>query len=133
MSGDQRGGWHGHARRGRVRHGQWTIIPTTNAAPTGQSTVYNIGGTLSYVLNGVPVTIPLFAVPITVLPEPHLYLDYFLQHDVYSQDPFTNVVEPPVPFALGLRVRNLGARIGQQFHHHLRPADHHQQRQRSFD
>ena len=92
----------------------WTIIPTTNAAPAG-NTQYGIGGILSYMLNGDLVTIPLVAVPITVLPDPQLYLDYFLQHDVYSQDPFTNVVEPPVPFALGLRVRNQGLGIANDF------------------
>ena len=92
----------------------WTIIPTTNAAPLG-TTPYAIGGTLSYMLNGEQVTIPLFAAPITVLPDPRLYLDYFLQHDVYSQDPFTTVIEPPVPFALGLRVRNLGLGIANNF------------------
>ncbi len=92
---------------GATAQANWTIIPTTNAAPLG-STIYAIGGSISYMLNGEQVTIPLFAVPITVLPEPQLYLDYFLQHDVYSQDPFANVIEPPEPFALGLRVRNLG-------------------------
>ena len=92
---------------GASAQANWTLIPTTNAAPTG-STQYAIGGSISYMLNGNQVTIPLFAVPITVLPDPRLYLDYFLQHDVYSQDPFTTVIEPPVPFALGLRVRNLG-------------------------
>ena len=92
---------------GASAQANWTLIPTTNAAPTG-STQYAIGGSISYTLNGNQVTIPLFAVPITVLPDPRLYLDYFLQHDVYSQDPFTAVIEPPVPFALGLRVRNLG-------------------------
>ena len=92
----------------------WTIVPTTNAAPLGQ-TSYGLGGSISYVLNGEPVTIPLFAVPITVLPEPLLALDYFLQHDVYSQDPFTTVVEPPIPFALGLQVRNLGQGVADDF------------------
>jgi hypothetical protein len=92
----------------------WTIVPTTNAAPIGTSN-YGIGGSISYVLNGEQVTIPLFAVPITVLPEPQLYLDYFLQHDVYSQDPFASVIEPPIPFALGLRVRNLGYGVADDF------------------
>jgi hypothetical protein len=85
---------------GASAQANWTIIPTTNAAPLG-TTQYGIGGSISYMLNGEPVTIPLFAVPITVLPEPQLYLDYFLQHDVYSQDPFTSVVEPPEPLRLG--------------------------------
>jgi hypothetical protein len=92
----------------------WTIVPTTNAAPLG-STQYGMGGTLSYMLNGEQVTIPLFPVPITVLPDPQLYLDYFLQHDVYSQDPFASVIEPPIPFALGLRVRNLGLGVANDF------------------
>jgi hypothetical protein len=92
----------------------WTLIPTTNAAPQF-TTAYAIGGSIAYVLNGQPVTIPLFPVPISVLPEPQLSLDYFLQHDVYSQDPFTSVIEPPIPFALGLRVRNLGYGVADDF------------------
>ena len=40
----------------------WTIIPATNAAPTGP-TQFAIGGTLSYMLDGQQVVIPLFAVP----------------------------------------------------------------------
>ena len=76
----------------------WTIIPATNAAPTGP-TQFAIGGTLSYVLDGQQVVIPLFAVPITVMPSPILNVDYFLQHDVYSQDPFTPQTEPSVPLA----------------------------------
>jgi hypothetical protein len=99
---------------GASAQANWTIVPTTNAAPMGTSN-YAIGGSISYVLDGEPVTIPLFAVPITVLPEPQLYLDYFLQHDVYSQDPFSSVIEPPIPFALGLRVRNLGYGVADDF------------------
>jgi len=99
---------------GASAQANWIIIPTTNAAPEF-TTAYAIGGTISYMLNGEQVTIPLFAVPITVLPDPQLYLDYFLQHDVYSQDPFTTTVEPPIPFALGLRVRNLGYGVANNF------------------
>ncbi len=85
----------------------WTIIPTTNAAATGP-TQYGIGGTLSYLLDGQQVVIPLFAVPITVMPSPILNVDYFLQHDVYSQDPFVPQYEPPIPFGLGIMVHNDG-------------------------
>lgn len=92
----------------------WTVIPTTNAAPVGTSN-YAIGGSISYVYEGQQVIIPLFPVPISVLPEPQLNLDYFLQHDVYSQDPFTSVFEPPIPFALGLRVRNTGFGVADNF------------------
>ena len=45
---------------------------------------------------------------ITVYPEAQLNLDYFWQRDVYSDDPFTDVVEPAEPFALGLQVVNVG-------------------------
>jgi hypothetical protein len=85
----------------------WTIIPATNAAPNGP-TQFAMGGTLSYVLDGQQVVIPLFAVPITVMPSPILNVDYFLQHDVYSQDPFVSQYEPPVPFGLGIIVHNDG-------------------------
>ena len=33
---------------------------------------------------------------------------YFWERDVYSDDPFTEPVEPAQPFALGVMVRNLG-------------------------
>ncbi|HEY1787893.1 MAG TPA: immunoglobulin domain-containing protein [Verrucomicrobiae bacterium] len=85
----------------------WTIVPATNAAPQA-TTQFSIGGTLSYTLNGEPVTIPFFAVPVTVLPCPIFTVDYFLQHDVYSQDPFVSQYEPPIPFALGIIVKNNG-------------------------
>ncbi|HTV41600.1 MAG TPA: immunoglobulin domain-containing protein [Candidatus Sulfotelmatobacter sp.] len=85
----------------------WTIVPATNAAPQS-STPYSIGGNLSYTFNGEPVTIPFFAVPVTVLPCPIFTVDYFLQHDVYSQDPFVSQYEPPIPFGLGIIVKNTG-------------------------
>ena len=85
----------------------WTIVPATNAAPVAP-TPFAVGGSFSYFLNGEPVTIPLFPVPITVLPTPILNVDYFLQHDVYSDDPFTPQIEPSIPFALGMLVKNIG-------------------------
>ena len=85
----------------------WTIVPTLNAAPTN-TTAYTVGGYFSYVLNGEPVTVPLFPVAIQVLPVPVLAVDCFLQHDVYGDDPFTPQIEPSIPFALGIRVKNTG-------------------------
>ncbi len=86
----------------------WTIVPTTNAAPT-VPVQYAIGGTLSYLLNGQQVTIPFLPpTSITVWPCPILNVDYFLQHDVYSDDPFTPQIEPSIPVALGLLVKNNG-------------------------
>lgn len=86
----------------------WTIIPTDDAAPEGQ-TIYTVGGTLEYTLNGAVFVIPLYPARITVLPNPSLHLNYFWQHDVYSDDPFTPEIEPAEPFTLGLILENRGA------------------------
>lgn len=85
----------------------WTIIPTTDAAKEGP-TEYFVGGTLRYTEAGTQVTIPLAPASITVVPQPELFLDYFLQRDVISDDPFTDPIEPAEPFILGVQVRNEG-------------------------
>ena len=64
-------------------------------------------GTLSY-FDGVQVTIPILPTTITVYPAPSLHVQYFVQQDVYGDDPFTPQVETPQPFALGLLVTNTG-------------------------
>ncbi len=86
----------------------WTIIPTDEAAPYAQ-TIYTVGGTMSYTLNGAEFEIPLYPARINVLPNPSLHLKYFWQKDVYSDDPFTPEVEPAEPFSLGLVMENRGA------------------------
>ncbi|MBI4578238.1 MAG: carboxypeptidase regulatory-like domain-containing protein, partial [Planctomycetes bacterium] len=87
---------------------RWTFIPTHDAAPEGP-TRYLIGGELSYTENGTLVTVPLLPDLVTVYPEARLDLKYFLERDVYSDDPFTDdVVEPAVPYSLGLMVTNYG-------------------------
>ena len=86
----------------------WTILPTRDAAPLA-TTVYTVGGTISYTQAGVNVSLPLFPAPITVKPDPLLQFHYFLQRQVYSDDPFTPEVEPSEPFPLGLLVVNKGA------------------------
>lgn len=85
----------------------WTLLPTLDAAPTGP-TAYRVGGVLSYTQNGTRITVPLADVPITVYPGPELVVDYFHQRDVFSDDPFTDVVEPAIPYSLGVMVRNVG-------------------------
>src|SRR6185369_419610 len=45
---------------------------------------------------------------ITVRPQPELELDYFLPREVWADDPFTDAVEPPIPFFLGVRTQNGG-------------------------
>jgi len=87
---------------------RWTLLPTRDAAPT-VSTKYTVGGTIYYTQAGVSVAMPLFPAPITVKPDPLLQFHYFLQKNVYSDDPFTPEVEPSEPFSLGLLVVNAGA------------------------
>ncbi len=86
----------------------WIIVPRDEAAPTTPTT-YFVRGRLSYVLDGVLTEIPLYPVEITVVPNPKLKLDYFLEKVVYSDDPFTAPIEPATPFSLGLLVTNIGA------------------------
>ena len=88
----------------------WTILPTRDAAPLAD-TQYTVSGTISYTQAGVHVSLPLFPAPITVKPDPLLQFHYFLQRDVYGDDPFTPEVEPSEPFSLGLLVVNKGAGI----------------------
>jgi hypothetical protein len=93
---------------------QYTFIPTRDAAPTAPA-VYRIGGTLRYVEQGEEVLVPLYSSGITVFPEARLQLKYFQQRDVYSDDPFTDEVEPAEPFALGLLAKNIGAGAARRF------------------
>jgi ELWxxDGT repeat protein len=91
-----------------VGSAQWTFVPT-NLAAIDIPTQYSIGGILSYIEEGKQVTVPLVSAPITVYPQAELYLDYFQQRDVFADDPFTDdVVEPSVPYSLGVLVRNEG-------------------------
>jgi hypothetical protein len=87
---------------------EWTIIPSVDAAKTSER-LYYVCGALAYEIGGQNMTIPLLPAPITVLPNPSLQVKYFLERDVYSDDPFTaDVVEPAVPFSLGIMVVNNG-------------------------
>ncbi len=86
----------------------WTLIPTRDAAPE-YPTQYYVGGTLSYTEGENQINMPLFPASITVIPDPRLILDYFLQRVVYSDDPFTkDIIEPAEPYPLGLILKNTG-------------------------
>lgn len=94
---------------GQQFESQWLIVPTVDAAPRVQA-YYFVGGSIHYTINGRAVTIPIIPDTITVKPDANLHLKYFFQRDVYGDDPFTgDVVEPSVPFILGLMVTNTGA------------------------
>ena len=66
----------------------WLIIPYSEAAPT-HDVQYDIGGELYYSVGGQNITVPLFPETITVTPDPRLYLNYFLERNVRSDDPMT--------------------------------------------
>lgn len=91
---------------------RWFIIPKIEAGgenPQGQA--YSVGCRLSGKLGGVDIPEDnMLVVPdeITVRPEPQLEITYFLPRDVQADNPFTDEVEAPVPFTLGVLVSNAG-------------------------
>ena len=92
----------------------YTFLPTRDAAPDAPR-AYRIGGTLRYIEDGQEVSVPMLSEPITVFPEARLALQYFQSRNVYSDDPFTDIIEPAEPFYLGLIVRNNGAGAARNF------------------
>jgi beta propeller repeat protein len=90
----------------------WFIIPKITAGGTSPDGIrYQVGCRLAAKLRGadLPVDVML-AVPaqIYVKPEPQLQITYFQPRDVQGDDPFTPEVESPVPFTLGVLVKNAG-------------------------
>ena len=86
------------------------FIPTKYAAPT-EPVEYHFGGTLSYVdpFTGLEVMRELFPVSLTVKPSPELDLTYFMQRDIYGDDPLTtDKVEPMIPAEFALLINNKG-------------------------
>ncbi len=87
----------------------WLIIPAPGASNGLElGTLYYVGATLTYTIGGdenVTVVSPDY---IYVKPMPELTLDYFLPSEVYGDDAFSAEIEPPIPFSLGVRVRNNG-------------------------
>ena len=88
----------------------WLIIPATGASNGLESgALYYVGATLSYTIGGEQEVTEVSPDYIFVKPMPELTLDYFLPNEVYGDDAFTDQIEPPVPFSLGVRVQNNGA------------------------
>ncbi len=91
---------------------RWFIIPKIAAGGTSPDGLrYSVGCTLSGKIRGsqIPGDV-LFAIPstITVKPDPQLDITYFQPRDVQGDDPFTPEVESPIPFTLGVLVKNSG-------------------------
>ena len=86
---------------------QFTILPTTDAATDGPEW-YFVGGELRYTVGGTELSVNLLPVEIQVLPQAELDVVYFHQRDVFSDDPFTDEVEPAQPYQLAVLVANRG-------------------------
>lgn len=87
----------------------WLIIPSPGAAENKiEGKKFYVGATLSYTENGQAKSMAIGSDIITVKPTPKLALDYFITKDVYADNPFTPQKEAPVPFSLGVLVRNTG-------------------------
>jgi hypothetical protein len=91
---------------------KWFIIPKIAAGGTSpQGVRYRVNCNLAAKIRGAPVPQEvMFAIPdtITVKPEPQLDITYFQPRDVQGDDPFTPEVESPIPFTLGVLVKNSG-------------------------
>lgn len=88
----------------------WLIIPAPGASNgLEQGALYYVGATLKYMIGGKENTTEVTPDYIYVKPMPEMVLDYFLPNDVYGDDPFTPEIEPPIPFSLGVRVKNNGS------------------------
>lgn len=86
------------------------FIPTKYAALESEQK-YSFGGRLSYVdpYTGLEVTRELTPVTLTVKPSPNLELTYFMQRDIFGDDPLTeDVVEPCVPAEFAFVINNNG-------------------------
>lgn len=85
------------------------FIPTKYAAPT-EPKDYSFGGSFSYTdpYTGLTVTHDLNPVTLTVNPSPNLEMTYFMQRDVFGDDPLTETVEPMVPSEFALLINNKG-------------------------
>ena len=88
----------------------WLIIPAPGSSNgLQQGKLYYVGAKLTYTIGGEENVTEVTPDYIFVKPLPDLALDYFLPREVYGDDAFTPVVELPVPFSLGVRVKNIGS------------------------
>lgn len=86
------------------------FIPTKNAAPSTPKQ-YTFTGVISYMdpFTGMEVVRDLAPSTLTVSPSPNLDLTYFMQRDIYGDDPLTaDVIEPCKPAEFALVINNKG-------------------------
>ena len=83
------------------------FIPTKYAAPE-HDMVYNFGGVLTFDDGESLQKRNLYPVSLVVRPAPELDLTYFMQRDLYGDDPLTEEVEPIIPAEFALLINNNG-------------------------
>lgn len=92
---------------------EWFIIPKISAGGESATGIkYEVGAELAGSIYGqeiAPEVLDVISDTITVRPEPQLEITYFQPRDVEGDNPFTpEIVEPSVPFTLGVLVNNSG-------------------------
>ena len=102
-------------------HSGWTLaaketgvatiifIPTRYAAPN-EPVQYTFAGTITFrdPFSGEMMTRELETERLTVTPSPVLDLTYFMQRDIYGDDPLTDEVESIIPAQFSLLIHNKG-------------------------
>ena len=86
----------------------YLFIPTKYAAPE-KAEVYSFGGSLYFNDGDKDQSRSLFPCSLTVKPSPELDLKYFMQRDLYGDNPLTeDVKEPVIPAEFTLLIHNKG-------------------------
>lgn len=106
FEGDLNGEWS--LKAGKKGVATYLFIPTKYAAPETLTT-YSFGGTLSLNDGTTTMVRTLYPVSLQVKPSPELDLTYFMQRDVYADNPLTaDVVEPVIPAEFSVLIHNKG-------------------------
>ncbi len=106
FSGNKDGEWSLDA--GKKGVATFLFIPTKYAAPDTLTT-YSFGGTLSFNDGSTVQNRSLYPVSLQVKPSPELDLTYFMQRDIYGDNPLTtDIVEPVVPAEFSVLIHNKG-------------------------
>jgi hypothetical protein len=80
---------NGSLGAGKAMTGTWQIIPGSNlGGTTMEGKVYYAKALISYYVNGRLVQTQTDGVPITILPQPKLTLNYYVPHKILSNTPF---------------------------------------------
>ena len=90
---------------------QFIMIPTIAAAPD-TTVIYSFGGSFTFLdpFSGEEMTYQLYPVDLRVYPGPNLYVDYFVQRNIISDDPLTeDTIEMAEEAEIAMMIRNLGA------------------------